>query len=579
VRLDVEIVVADGPPAVVSPCSPSHEMRSSAAGHTSRVALAGPARLDRDLVIRWQATRAAVGLSLVEGSGVAGDDDRYAVLTLTPPRVPEAAFPRDLTILIDASGSMAGEPLEQAKRVAEELIRGLASGDRFEVLAFANETAALTDGPTPAGAPAVDAALRRLRELRAGGGTEMTRALRRALEPLRPDSQRQVVLLTDGYIGFEREIVAELIEKLPERARLHVVGIGAAPNRALTLAASRAGRGVEVIVGSGDHAREAANRLQRHTAAPVLTEIRVGGSAVLGAAPDRPSDVLAGSPASFAILLRSGGGTIEVDGRLAGRAEPWRERIEVGVRPAADVTAGATAGDSRVRIPVGALYGRERVEDCEMKLAAATVGESDAILDEIEKLGIRHRIVTRRTSLVAISEEVAVDPRQPRRRERLAVEMPAGVSAEGVGLTGLPFAKDASLEFLVARSGMVAEDRILSVAHMSRSFRRSPRRVIIDGTIVRREHDLLIVEFEIPAQGTDIPKGLRKIQVEFEDGATCDGRLIPELSTEPGDHEPGLTVRLAIRLDDASARVTAAPRLLRWTSRRHGEVVIRLHAD
>ena len=39
-----------------------------------------------------------------------------------------------------------------------------------------------------------------------------------------------------------------------------------------------------------------------------------------------------------------------------------------------------------------------------------------------------------RTSLIAISEEPTVDPKQPRRVERLAVEVPYGVSAEGAGL-------------------------------------------------------------------------------------------------------------------------------------------------
>jgi len=76
--------------------------------------------------------------------------------------------------------------------------------------------------------------------------------------------------------------------------------------------------------------------------------------------------------------------------------------------------------------------------------------------------------------------------------------------------------------------------------------------------------------------------GLDNVQagemVEFENGTECNARVVPELSTRPGDHEPGLIVRLAIRLDADGARVTAAPCLFRWTSRRHGEVVVRLRA-
>jgi hypothetical protein len=63
-----------------------------------------------------------------------------------------------------------------------------------------------------------------------------------------------------------------------------------------------------------------------------------------------------------------------------------------------------------------------------------TGGLVGSIDEEVEALGMRHRIVSRRTSLVAIAEEPSIDPSAPRRRQRLAVEMPYGVSAEGVGV-------------------------------------------------------------------------------------------------------------------------------------------------
>ena len=128
-----------------------------------------------------------------------------------------------------------------------------------------------------------------------------------ALEPLRPESQRQVVLVTDGYIGFESEVVGEMLSRLPAGARLHTVGVGAAPNRALTSRTARAGRGVEVLASDKARAEEAAAKLVRGTAAPVLTDVVVEGSAVVGAAPARPRDVLAGQPLVVAIELSAQG--------------------------------------------------------------------------------------------------------------------------------------------------------------------------------------------------------------------------------------------------------------------------------
>lgn len=44
--------------------------------------------------------------------------------------------------------------------------------------------------------------------------------------PLRPGAQRQVVLVTDGLIGFEAELVAAVTRSLPAASRLHTVGVG-----------------------------------------------------------------------------------------------------------------------------------------------------------------------------------------------------------------------------------------------------------------------------------------------------------------------------------------------------------------
>jgi len=580
VRLDLDLALADGPPDLLSPRSPSHTVDRRDDGAATRVALADGSRLDRDIVIRWRASRENVGLSLVEGPGTKDDDGRYGLLTVTPPAVPEAAFARDLTILIDASGSMLGEPLTRAKRVVEGVLESLATGDRFELLAFANRVVTLTKGLVSARKSTLKKAIARLDALGAGGATEMTKALLGALKPLRPDSQRQVVLLTDGYVGFEQEVISQILKGLPAGARLHVVGLGSAPNRTLTRGASRAGGGVELIVGIGDDASEASERLRRHTTAPVLTDIKVRGGAVLQAAPERPLDVLAGNPAVLALMMRPDGGTIEVEGALAGNAEPWIERIEVGPRASTDRDAeGETPDASHPSLPLGAFYGRERVEDCEMRLAAAGHGtQHESILEEIERLGVRHQIVTRRTSFVAISEDVTVDPSDPRRRQRLAVELPAEVSAEGVGLaTGQPFATRMQLQEytagLMSRSDeptfgldqvhdMMAEDVPRSIPGSAVGDRK-PELDEIDGRVVRREDDLLVVELEVPDRGLSIPDTDAWFVVELDNGEILEARLDESLSTQPGRHEPGLTVRVALRLV-GDVGVETSPALVRW---------------
>ena len=102
------------------------------------------------------------------------------------------------------------------------------------------------------------AALAWIQKLQASGGTEMLSGVQHAMRALRPSSQRQIVLITDGLVGFEREIVSTLLAELPRTARLHALGVGSAVNRSLLAPIARAGRGIEAIVGLGEDPERAA---------------------------------------------------------------------------------------------------------------------------------------------------------------------------------------------------------------------------------------------------------------------------------------------------------------------------------
>jgi Ca-activated chloride channel family protein len=487
--------------------------------------------LDRDLVVRWPAAGREIGVHLVEGPGLPGDSGRYGLLTITPPRVSELTFARDLTILLDASGSMSGQPIEWAKTVAEGLLRSLTGGDRFEVIAFSGRPRSLTGGIVPAGDRTLGAVLKELAALQADGGTEMVEAVLEALRPLRPDSQHQVVLITDGDIGFEDEVVAQVVARLPEGARLHTVGVGAAPNRTLTSRAARAGRGVESFV-CGDAAVPATvRRLLAATARPVLTDVMIATSAVRGIAPARPRDVLAGQPLVVALELQPGGGTIEVSGRLAGYNERWT--CGLAVRPRGEAASAITA------VPLGALYGRECIADCEMNGPQSS--------ERVLEIALRHRIASRVTSLVAIADEPSVDPNAARRREELPVEMPAYMSAEAVGL-GAPgsglFDRMLMAESSAWRSRAEARPRFAPRVSLDFSRRIIPT-PISNARVLAIEGELLVIEYESPHDGFVGPDGEIKVMVAGQALGSC--RVDSARSSPRGPHAKGLLLRLAVR--------------------------------
>ena len=406
--------------------SPSHRIEAGGEQGSYVFGMRSGERLDRDLVVRWSVAQLDVGVALAvarPAASAAHAACAYGLLTIVPP-APEAefaAFPRDLIVLLDTSGSMGGAPLELAQRIVAAIVDSLGERDRIEVIEFASAANPWRDGPVAATREAKLDAIRWVRARRAGGATEMHTAVLGALQSLRPHAQRQVVLVTDGYIGGEQQIVDLCHERLPAGCRLHVVGVGAAVNRSLATALARAGRGAEVLVGPDEDVERPARRLLARMAAPVLTDLEISGDAVIEVAPEHAPDVFAGSPLRAAVKLAPGGGELVVRGNLA--HGPWERRVEV---PATRPGAGDPA--------IVALYAREHVADLETRW---TIGREAQQIDRtIEKLGVVFQISTRHTSWIAVDDERSVDPTRGTRHEIQPQELPHGTSITSFGIAG-----------------------------------------------------------------------------------------------------------------------------------------------
>jgi hypothetical protein len=198
--------------------------------------------------------------------------------------------------------------------------------------------------------------------------------------------------------------------------------VGSSVNRSLTGPAARAGRGTEIILGIGEDPERAVQRLRARTEAPLVVDVSLDGDAVIAVAPARIPDLFAGCPVLVSAKLRPEGGEVVVRGRGANGS--WEQRVTVAPGVAeADQPGGGVAG---------ALFGREAVEDCEMRLAAG--GDPAEIDRAVEQLGLDHGIATRLTSWIAIDRTPSVDPRSPTRREVVPQVLPYGMSVDGLGL-------------------------------------------------------------------------------------------------------------------------------------------------
>src|SRR6185369_1491381 len=369
----------------------------------------------------------------------------YFTLLLQPPdRVqPEEIAPKELVFVLDTSGSMAGFPIEKAKEAMGLALDGLHPRDTFNLITFAGDTHILFPNPVPA-TPENRRHAREFLNARYGsGGTEMMKAIRASLAPSdAPERTRVVCFMTDGEVGNDMEILAE-VQRHPN-ARVFAFGIGSSVNHFLLDGMARYGRGEVEYVGLQDDGSAAARRFHERVQSPLLTDISIdwGGLAVNSVYPARIPDLFAAKPLVVSGRYSSpGAGVIRLRGKMGGR--DFTREIRVNL-PASQPENAMLA----------TLWARRRVED----LMSHDFGGlqrgalRDDLKEQITRLGIDYRLMTPFTSFVAVEEKVITEGGTPRRVE-VPVEMPEGMSYEGV------FGKENRLQIARASMGMMVADR------------------------------------------------------------------------------------------------------------------------
>jgi Ca-activated chloride channel family protein len=111
---------------------------------------------------------------------------------------------RELIFVLDRSGSMEGEPVEQAKISLKKALRTLRSGDIFNIITFNYRQDRLSERSLELNEANLMVADNFIDSVRASGGTEILAAMNCAFDtPSSKHYLRQIVFLTDGAVGDE----------------------------------------------------------------------------------------------------------------------------------------------------------------------------------------------------------------------------------------------------------------------------------------------------------------------------------------------------------------------------------------
>ena len=437
--------------------SPTHGLEVSDDGSLRRVDVRGDAS-DLTVLVPVRAHNEAA-ISVL--ANAPGGEDGFALIALAPPAIVGrgAQTPRDVTLVLDVSGSMNGTKMEQARAAGRQLLRTLRLGDRFRLIDFSTDVHSFRDEFTSATPENLRAADRYLDALEAQGSTNIAGALREALGSGSRDSERMgiVLFITDGAptVG-ERDPARIADEANRERgtARVFTFGVGADVNVTLLEQLALQGRGTAQFVRPDESVERAVGLVADRIVDPVLTDVRIhtdGDVRLAKVLPQQPIDLFAGQ--DLVVLARyAGHGSTRVifEGRRRGETIRWASTVDFPDRERENPFVARLWATQRI----GWLAAEKRKN-----------GGSSEIDDEIRSLGERFSIPTEFTSYLV--QEPGIVAGGVRRA------LPAGMSPAAAPMNDRGFAEAKAASAMRSMVSIASVDSLRSNAGGSNMVKRA----------------------------------------------------------------------------------------------------------
>ena len=194
-------------------------------------------------------------------------------------------------------------------------------------------------------------------------------------------------------------------------------------------------------------------------------------------------------------------GRLEVKGVAAGGRE-YREVFDVDF-------------DGEGNVAIAQLWGRAKIKDLANQTYRA---ETTSLVETITQTALAYRLLSQYTAFVAVSEDVRVDPDGNTRRVEVPVELPDGVSYEGLFGGGVPSEADSSILGAPRQSANTGASTRAPSGFNRPASAPPPAPAPLAGDRAKVRRDVESAE-EIPAREPEVaPQQLPRLEIVRADG-------------------------------------------------------------
>lgn len=349
------------------------------------------------------------------------EEGTFGMISMLAPKQSEVQLKRDVTFVLDTSGSMVGEAITQAKAALTFAIQDLSYTDRFNIVEFNSRPLALWGASNTASDANKVTALDYLQQLEANGGTEMLSALDLAFElnnyrPEEEDRIRQLIFITDGSVSNETEILSKINASI-DNTRLFTIGIGSAPNGYFMEEAAIAGKGLSLFIDNIKHVEQEMQRFLNKIKRPSWKDVSIKAAqsnSELSFFPRKLPDLYAGEPF---FLFYQADPTLDVaqTDSLSVLAKSAVASQYGGVI-LEDITRQLSPSLVTDNVSISKQWASEKIQHLMRQLNTAPLtyesyAEDYAALEshvreKVTQLALAHSLVTQYTSLIAIDHSI-----------------------------------------------------------------------------------------------------------------------------------------------------------------------------